>query len=103
MKPAASVEMLKGQDRGGRGSGEKNCVSLSCTHRKGAESCAGEKGWCRIDCCLPTGGEMGQSFDSGLNFGLWSLVGRHVCFLTLLQPADNSLHNAAAQIGSRGF
>lgn len=46
---------------------------------------------------------MGQSFDSGLNFSLWSLVGRHVCFLTFLQPADNSLHNAAAQIGSRGF
>lgn len=46
---------------------------------------------------------MGQSFDSGLNFGLWSLVGRHVCFLTFLQPADNSLHNTATQIGLRGF
>lgn len=46
---------------------------------------------------------MGQSFDSGLDFGLGSLVGRHVCFLTFLQPADNSRHNAAAQIGLRGF
>lgn len=58
------------------------------------------KGWCRTRCYLPTGGEMGQSFDSGHNFGF---VGRHVCFLAFLQPADNSLHNAAAQIGSRGF
>lgn len=42
---------------------------------------------------------MGRGIDSRHNFGL---VGRHVCFLTFLQPADNSLHNAAAQIGSRG-
>lgn len=46
---------------------------------------------------------MGQSFDYGLNFGLWSLVGMNVCFLTFLQPADKSLHNTVAQIGSRGF
>lgn len=43
---------------------------------------------------------MGRGIDSRHNFGL---VGRHVCFLTFLQPADNSLHNATAQIGWRGF
>lgn len=45
---------------------------------------------------------MGQSSVSGFNFSLWFLVRRHICFLTFLQPADKSKHNADAQIGSRG-
>lgn len=79
------------------GMGIKLMFCPACVHSK--KLCEG-KSWCRTRCYLPTGGETGQSFDSKRNFGL---VGRHVCFLAFLQPADNSLHNAAAQIGSGGF
>lgn len=46
---------------------------------------------------------MGQNSDSGLNHSPWSISKRHVCFLTILQPADNSPHNAAKQTGLRHF
>lgn len=87
-------------DAEGPGQGQKGLklvFSPACVH--GRKLCEG-KSWCRAGCYLPAGREMGQSFDSRRSFGL---VGRHVCFLTSLQPADNSLHNAVAQIGSRGF
>lgn len=46
---------------------------------------------------------MGQNFDSGLNHSPWSVSKRHVCFLTILQPADNSPHNVAKQTSLRHF
>lgn len=46
---------------------------------------------------------MGQNFDSGLNHSPWSVSKRHVCFLTILQPADNSPYNVAKQTGLRHF
>lgn len=58
-KQAASVGMLKGQGRDRRGAGERT-LQLSCTHRKGAESCAGETGWCRTGCYLPMGEKWGR-------------------------------------------
>jgi len=46
---------------------------------------------------------MGQNFASGLNHSPWTVSKRHVCFLTILQPADKSPHNAAMQTGLRHF
>lgn len=46
---------------------------------------------------------MGQNFASGLNRSPWTVSKSHVCFLTILQPADNSPHNAAMQTGLRHF
>lgn len=96
MKKAASMEMLQGQDRGRSGSGEKPVFRLAEHAGREKKSVLG-KGL--VGCYLPTGGEMGQSSTPCL----WCLAGRHVCFLAFLQPADNSPHNAAVQIGWRRF
>lgn len=78
MKKAASLEMLQGQDRGRRGSGEKPVFRLAEHTGREKKSVLGKGlvGW-----YLPTGGEMGQSSAPHLNSSLWCLAGRHVCFL----------------------
>lgn len=81
-KQAASVGMLKGQERDRRGGGERT-LQLSCTHRKGAEGCAGEQAGAEQAVIFPREGN-GTDFDSGL----WSLVScREACLLSHLPAA----------------
>lgn len=66
MKQAASMEMQKGQEGDSRESEENTSVQLSCTQRKGAESCSGEKAGAEQALISPQEGKWGRALTMDL-------------------------------------